>query len=120
MHNNKSEEKVINLYKGFNSATFIVENHKDNRGRYIICASCRDDSHYWVNDGTDVFDPLRMPKTYGSNLERAQKLVQEINANNGILNAEDFKRFLSVNSDIKSYALDKITEFNYPETKEEE
>ena len=120
MNNNQSKDKVINLYRGFHTATFIVENHKDNRGRYIICASCRDDTHYWVSDGTDVFDPLRMPKTYGSDLEKARKLVQEINASHGILDAKDFQLFLSINSDIKSYALDRITKFNYPETEEEE
>ena len=109
----EKEESVINLFEGFHTATFIVPNHKDKGGRYIICSASRDDEGYWVSDGTNVFDILYLPKTYGPDLELARKIVKEQNASNGILNKADFTEFLSINSDFKLWNLEEIIDINY-------
>tara|TARA_R100001510_G_C7467050_1_gene84998 strand:+ start:55 stop:414 length:360 start_codon:yes stop_codon:yes gene_type:complete len=103
----------VDLLDGYHTAVLILPNHVDERGRYIICTVSRDDEGYWKGDGTNPFDLGYMPKTFGRNLKTARELVQEENESRGIYNKNIFKEFISLNSDIKSFHLDRIVNFNY-------
>ena len=103
----------VDLLDGYHTAVLILPNHVDERGRYIICTISTGLEEYYKSDGTNPFDLGYVPKTFGCNLETARELVQEENESRGIYNKNIFKEFISHNSDIKSFYIDRIVNFNY-------
>jgi len=105
----------------------MFENWKDHKGRFIQAQIVRDSDHEgWtghLNLGVRPFDNGYLPRTFGSDIERARKTIHELNANHGITSRNEFRGWVgmhmsgsvySFSRNIQLHTLDDIVDFNYP------
>ena len=97
----------------------MFENWKDDQGRFIQAQIVRDSNpEYWEGKtrlGVRPFDKGYLPCTFGSDVERARKVIHELNADHGITNRDEFRGWVGMHmSSINLYNLDDIVDFNYP------
>ena len=97
----------------------MFENHIDHDGRFIQAQIVRDSDHEgWkghLNLGVRPFDKGYLPRTFGSDVERARKVIHAENANHGITNRDEFRGWVGLHmNNISLQNLDDIVDFNYP------
>ncbi len=105
-------DKITTIYCMF-------ENHIDRDGRFIQVQIVRDSNpEYWEGKtwlGIRPFDKGYLPRTWGSDVERARKIIHECNIDHGITNRDEFRGWVGLHmSGINLYILDDIVDFNYP------
>jgi hypothetical protein len=96
----------------------MFENWKDDHGRFIQSQIVRDSNpEYWEGKtrlGVRPFDKGYLPCTFGSDVERARKVIHELNADHGITSRDQFRGWVGMHmSSINLYNLDDIVDFNY-------
>ena len=97
----------------------MFENHIDRDGRFIQVQIVRESNpEYWEGKtrlGVRPFDKGYLPRTFGSDVERARKVIHELNIDHGITNRDEFRGWVGMHmSSINLYNLDDIVDFNYP------
>jgi len=97
----------------------MFENWKDHKGRFIQAQIVRDSDHEgWtghLNLGVRPFDNGYLPRTFGSDIERARKTIHELNANHGITSRNEFRGWVGLHmNNINLRMLCDIVDFNYP------
>ena len=108
----RPEHKITIIYCMF-------ENHIDHQGRFIQAQIVRDSNpEYWEGEtwlGIRPFDKGYLPRTFGSDVDIARKVIHELNADHGITSRDQFRGWVGMHmSGIQLHTLDDIVDFNYP------